>query len=154
MSLVVNKSLVIEEIKNEKGEVIGEVKFNPNDTRIMSRLSKIVNDLTDTIKKIRNVGEFNLNKKLETIEDFENASEEFKKVYEAFRLQEEANVRAIEDLEDIFGKDTIELFTNNTKDITTLLPLLEFITPYIKKSSEKRIEKYVNKNKGVLEWIF
>lgn len=152
MSLVVKQTQVIEEIKNEKGEKVGELKFNPNDARIMSRLSKIVNDLTEAIKKIKSLGEIKLeNKNLTTIEEFEKSSEDFKKLYEAFSLQEEVNTKAIEDLESIFGKNTIELFTNGSKDITTLVPLLEYITPYIKESSNKRIEQYTNKNNGVLE---
>lgn len=153
MSLIVKQNLIIEEIIDENGNKLGEIKFNPDDARIMSRLTKIVNDLTDTIKKIKEIGDIsNLNdKKLETIEDFEKESDSFKKIYEAFNLQEEANTKAIEDLEEIFGKDTIELFTNGTKDVLTLLPLLEFITPYIKDSSKKRIEKYTKASTDVME---
>lgn len=153
MSLIVKQNLIIEDIKDEEGNKLGEIKFNPDDSRIMSRLSKIVNDLNDTIKKIKDIGEIsNLsNKKLETIEDFEKESESFKKIYEAFNLQEEANTKAIKDLEEIFGEDTINLFTNGTKDVVTLLPLLEFITPYIKDSSKKRIEKYTKTDTDVME---
>lgn len=152
MSLVVKQTEIVEDIKNESGEKVGELRFNPNDARIMARLSKIVNDLSEVINKIKTIGDINLtDKKIETVEEFESSSEEFKKLYEAFKLQEEANTKAIEDLEEIFGKDVINLFTYGSKDVTTLIPLLEYIKPYIEEASKKRIEKYTKKNTDVME---
>ena len=36
-------------------------------------------------------------------------------------------------------------------DIASLLPLIEFITPYVKKSRNEKVDKYLSKNNDVME---
>ena len=50
---------------------------------------------------------------------------------------------AILSLEKILGRDTVECFTGGTHDIELLIPLIEFMTPYIQKSRTEKVEKYI-----------
>ena len=148
MSLIIKNKFVKEELKDENGNVLGYLQFNPNDSRIMNKLSKIVNDLSKDLKKINKFGDFPdlSNKKLENVEDFENVANEFEKISEVLTIEDKAIDGVIEDLSEVFGKDTIELFTGGTKDIETILPLIEFVMPYVKNAREKNISKYLKNN--------
>ena len=57
MALIVKNNFVREEIKDEDGNALGEIKFNPNDSRIMSKLTKIVNELGDSLNKLKSMGD-------------------------------------------------------------------------------------------------
>ncbi len=154
MSLIIKNKFVKEELKDENGNVLGYLQFNPNDSRIINKLSKIVNDLSKDLKQLNKIGDFpNLSdKKLESIEDFENVASEFEKINEALTIEDKAIDSVINDLSEVFGRDTIELFTGGTKDIMTILPLIEFIMPYVKEAREKNMSKYLkNGNSDVME---
>lgn len=149
MALTIKQNIVKEDLVDENGNKLGELKFNPNDTRIMQKLTKIVNDLTDKMKNLKKMDIPSIksikNNKLEEIEDFEKLEEDFSKLNEAFDLEEQAIDNTIKELSDIFGEDTINVFTSGTKDIETLTPLLDFVMPYVKKAREGKVKKYTIK---------
>ncbi|MCI6265867.1 MAG: hypothetical protein MR598_03350 [Erysipelotrichaceae bacterium] len=149
MALTIKQNIVKEDLVDENGNRLGELKFNPNDTRIMQKLTKIVNDLTDKMKDLKKMDipsvESLKKNKLEEIEDFEKFGEDFSKLNEAFDLEEQAIDNTIKELSDIFGEDTINVFTGGTKDIETLTPLLDFVMPYVKKAREGKVKKYTIK---------
>lgn len=147
MALTVKQNFVIEDIIDENGKKLGEIKFNPNDSRIMNKLTKIVNDLSDSLGKIKSMGEIPKIPKqnLETIEDFEEVSGIFKTIEKGFEIEEEAIDSVLNNLTDIFGKDTIDIFTGGTKDVLSVMPLIEYVLPYVKKARETKINKYLNK---------
>ena len=153
MSIVIKNKLIIEDILNENGQKIGEIKFNPNDSSIMKMLAEILSNLNKAVKELNKYKNTDLNKLTETstIEEFENASVEIEKVSEAMRLEYETIDNAITELKKIFGEETINCFTSGTHDIETLMPLLEFIMPYIQKSRNEKINKYIKKNDDVME---
>lgn len=156
MALTIKQNIIKEDLVDENGNKLGELKFNPNDTRIIQRLTKIANDLTNKTKSLKKMDIPNIesikNNKLEEIEDFEKLGDDFSKLKEAFDLEEQAIDNIIKELSDIFGEDTINIFTGGTKDIETLNPLLEFVMPYVKKAREGKVKKYtVNKNDDVME---
>lgn len=157
MALVIKQNIVKEDLIDENGTKLGELKFNPNDTRIMQKLSKIANDLTGKMKDFKRMDipsvESVKNNKMESLEDFEQLGEDFIKLNDAFNLEEQAIDNVIEELSDIFGEDTINIFTGGTKDINTLNPLFDFIMPYIKKAREGKIKEYTVKkeNTDVME---
>lgn len=157
MALVIKQNIVKEDLIDENGTKLGELKFNPNDTRIMQKLSKIANDLTGKMKDFKRMDipsvESVKNNKMESLEDFEQLGEDFTKLNDAFNLEEQAIDNVIEELSDIFGEDTINIFTGGTKDINTLNPLFDFIMPYIKKAREGKIKEYTVKkeNTDVME---
>ncbi len=157
MALTIKQNIVKEDLVDENGNKLGELKFNPNDTRIMQKLTKIVNDLTDKMKDLKKMDipsvESLKKNKLEEIEDFEKLGEDFSKLNEAFDLEEQAIDNTIKELSDIFGEDTINIFTGGTKDIESLNPLLDFVMPYVKKAREGKVKKYtINKeNADVME---
>ena len=56
MALTVKQNFIVENIEDENGNKLGEIKFNPNDSRIMSKLTKIVNDLNYSLGKLKGMG--------------------------------------------------------------------------------------------------
>lgn len=154
MAIKIKSSFITEDITDENGIKIGEIKFNPNDSRIMSKLTKIVNDLSDSLNKLKSMGDIPEIPKenLETLEDFEKVSSVFKTIGEGFDIEEKAVNSTINDLTEVFGKETIEVFTGGTSDISSLLPLIEYIIPFVKQARETKINKYiVNKSSDVME---
>lgn len=154
MALIIKDSFVKEDIVDEKGNKIGEIKFNPNDSRIMSKLTSIVNDLSNDIKQLKNIGEIpNISdNNLTDTTDFEKVSDAFKVIEKGFNIEEAAADSVLNKLSDVFGKETIDIFTGGTKDILSVIPLIEYILPYVKKARETRINKYMNKTQnGVMK---
>lgn len=153
MALTIKQNFVIEDINDENGNKLGEIKFNPNDSRIMAKLSKIVKDLDGYLKDMKKMGEFpNItDNKINTYEDFEKISKDFEKIYQGLNLEENAIAGVIEDLSEIFGKNTIDLFTGGTMDIMSLMPLIEFVIPYVKEARESKINQYIVNNNEVMK---
>lgn len=149
MSLIVKNKFVVEDIIDEKGMKIGELKFNPSDSRIMNKLSLIITDATSSMNKIKNIGNVAdlSNKKLETIEDFENVQSDMEKICKGIDIESELIDRIFANLNEVFGKETIEIFTGGTQDIDLLIPLLEFVMPYVKEARQKGVNKYIKNNK-------
>lgn len=149
MSLIVKNKFIVEDIIGEKGMKIGELRFNPSDNRIMNKLVQIVTDATSSMKKIKNIGNVSdlSDKKLETIEDFENVQSDIEKICKGIDIESELIDRIFANLNEVFGKETIEIFTGGTQDIDLLMPLLEFVMPYVKDARQKNVNKYIKKNK-------
>lgn len=145
MSLIVKNRFIKEDIIDEQGNKIGELKFNPNDSRIMNKLVKIMNDAIIATDKLKKIGELpNLeNKKLETIEDFELAQSDIKKMCEGFSIENDLIDGIFNNLYEIFGKETIDIFTCGTQDIELVMPILEFVMPYVKQARQKNVDKYI-----------
>lgn len=153
MSIIVKSKFVQEDILNENGEKIGVIKFDPDDSTIMKALAEIISNLIEKIKEIDQCGEIDLPKleKTSTAEEFEAASEELGKMSKMFKIEYKAVDDSISELEEIFGKETINCFTGGTHDIETLIPLVEFITPYIQKNRKEKVSKYVKNPNDVME---
>lgn len=144
MGIQIKERLVKEQILDEKGRVIGELKFNPNDSRIMSKLSKVAKDIEKAIKEIKNIKITGIpTEDLENTEDFESVSESIDKIYKICDIETKTVDGVITELSEVFGKDTVELFTGGTSDIDSLSPLLDFIMPYVKEAREGKVSKYV-----------
>lgn len=153
MAIKIENKFVVEDIENENGEKIGEIRFNPNDSKIISKLSKIMNGLEESIKQMNQMGKIPeiSETKLESIEDFEKMSKDFEKIHKAISIEDEVIGNAINDLSEIFGKETVELFTGGTYDIMALMPLIDFVTPYIRNARQQKVDEYTNKqNNGVM----
>lgn len=149
MSLIVKNKFVVEDIIDEKGMKIGELKFNPSDSRIMYKLSQIITDATNSMNKIKTIGNVAdlSNKRLETIEDFENVQSDIEKICKGINIETDLVDRIFANLNEVFGKETIEIFTGGTQDIELLMPLLEFVMPYVKEARQKNVNKYIKSNK-------
>jgi hypothetical protein len=149
MSLIVKNKFVVEDIIDEKGMKIGELKFNPSDSRIMYKLSQIITDATNSMNKIKTIGNVAdlSNKRLETIEDFENVQSDIEKICKGINIETDLIDRIFANLNEVFGKETIEIFTGGTQDIELLMPLLEFVMPYVKEARQKNVNKYIKSNK-------
>lgn len=149
MSLIVKNKFVVEDIIDEKGMKIGELKFNPSDSRIMYKLSQIITDATNSMNKIKTIGNVAdlSNKRLATIEDFENVQSDIEKICKGINIETDLIDRIFANLNEVFGKETIEIFTGGTQDIELLMPLLEFVMPYVKEARQKNVNKYIKSNK-------
>lgn len=150
MALKIKQNFIIEDIIDENGNILGQIKFNPSDSRIMARLTEIVKKCSGYINELKELSNFKelSNTKLEKIEDFEKISNDFEKISEGFATEERAVDNIIENLSEIFGKETIDIFTGGTKDVESLLPLIEYILPYIKEARSKKVNEYMPKKEA------
>lgn len=153
MAIKLKNKFVEENIEDEKGNVLGVLKFNPGDPRIVSKLTKIITDLTDSMEKINKVGELPEIPKedLEKYEDFEKVAEIFKSYKEKFQIEEDAANSMISDLTEVFGEETINIFTGGTKDMDTLYPLIEYVIPFVNEARKEKVNKYIPKNSEVMD---
>ena len=145
MNIIVNKKFIKEDILDENGNKLGEIKFNPSDNRIMAKITNIFNTCTNALKKLESKGDIPdlQNTKLETIEDFENAKADIQKVCDVLDIESETNSSIFENLYEVFGKEIIDIFTGETEDIDLLTPLLEFIAPYVREARKQKVNKYI-----------
>lgn len=147
MALIIKSKFIKEDILDESGNKIGELKFNPNDSRIMKKMSALIKEFSISIKEINKLDKVEKPKsELKTLEDFENASDYFEAFDKATDLEISVVDKLIDGLSEIFGKETVELFTQGTKDAESLLPIISFIEPYVKKNRQSQVEKYLDKN--------
>ena len=147
MALIVKNNFIKEDIKDENGNKLGEIKFNPNDSRIMSKLTKIVNELGNSLDKLKSMGNMPkiTNEDLNTLEDFEKVSDSFKLIEQGFDIEEKAVDCVLDNLSEVFGEETINIFTGGTKDVLSVMPLIEYILPFVKEARQNKINKYINK---------
>lgn len=153
MAIVAKNKLVCEDIVTETGEVIGQIKFNPDDSKIMKTLGEVVCNLNNIVKKQDDYKNINLKKlnKNSSAEDFIEASKEIASIKDACDTEYENVQKSIACLKEIFGEECINCFTNETMDITALTPLIEFVTPYIENARRGKLDKYISKNTDVME---
>lgn len=154
MTLTIKSKFIKEDILDENGTKLGELKFNPNDVRIMNRLAKCLDYAEKALKKLKNMGEMpDLSKiNINTVEDAENVSDAIEKVCNALDLEEDCTDMVIKELSEIFGQETVEIFTEGTKDIELVNPILEFVIPYVRKARQQKINQYnAKKNSDVME---
>lgn len=153
MAIVVKSKFVCEDIVDKDNNVIGQIKFNPDDSNIMKTLTEILCDLNNSINKLDNYKDLDLSQLNDnsSLEDFKNASDKIEKTKDIFAMEYNVINKSISGLKDIFGEECINCFTGGTMDIASLLPLIEFITPYVKKSRNEKVDKYLSKNNDVME---
>ena len=153
MAIVVKSKFVCEDIVDKDNNVIGQIKFNPDDSNIMKTLTEILCDLNNSIKKLDNYKDLDLSQLNDnsSLEDFKNASDKIEKTKDIFAMEYNVINKSISGLKDIFGEECINCFTGGTMDIASLLPLIEFIAPYVKKSRNEKVDKYLLKNNDVME---
>lgn len=146
MALIIKSKFIKEDILDENGNKIGELKFNPNDSRIMKKMSTLIKEFSSAIKEINELDKVKKpTSDLKTLEDFENASDYFEAFDKATDLEISVVDKLIDGLSEIFGRETIELFTQGTKDAESLLPIISFMEPYIKDNRQSQVNKYLDK---------
>ena len=145
MNIIVNKKFIKEDILDENGNKLGEIKFNPSDNRIMTKITNIFNTCTNALKRLENKGKIPdlQNTKLETMEDFENAKADIQKVCDVIEIESDTISNVFKNLYEVFGKDTIDIFTGGTEDIDLLIPLLEFIAPHVRDARNQKVNHYI-----------
>ncbi len=146
MALIIKSKFIKEDILDESKNKIGELKFNPNDSRIMKKMSTLIKEFSSAIKEINELDKVKKPKSdLKTLEDFENASDYFEAFDKATDLEISVVDKLIDGLSEIFGRETVELFTQGTKDAESLLPIISFMEPYVKENRQSQVNKYLDK---------
>lgn len=146
MALIIKSKFIKEDILDESENKIGELKFNPNDSRIMKKMSILIKEFSSAIKEINELDKVKKPKSdLKTLEDFENASDYFEAFDKATDLEISVVDKLIDGLSEIFGRETVELFTQGTKDAESLLPIISFMEPYVKENRQSQVNKYLDK---------
>ena len=77
------------------------------------------------------------------MEDFEKFSEVCNNWNEATNIENSVIEKIINELSEIFGEETILCFTQGTNDLESLMPLIEFVLPYIKQYKQAKVSKYI-----------
>ena len=151
MELKIKNKLVKEPIIDiDTGTTLGYITFNPGDAQIMKNLTEIIEKIASAIGTLKNSGEISsqeieqLEGKIENVEDFENVSNILNKIGNKIKIESDTVIEVIDSLKKVFGTETINIITQNTYDIEMILPLIEFITPYVKEHREKSMAKYIN----------
>ncbi len=145
MAIIVKNKNIKETIEDENGNVLGEIQYNPEDTTTYSKLCNILDDILKINSKLKEVsGIKNFSEKLNSIDEFEQHSEDFNKIKEAFNFYDEQVDKIIKEIDNIFGKGTCEIMMANSKDIDLLTPLIEGVLPKFKEQRTKKAQKYLN----------
>ena len=77
------------------------------------------------------------------MEDFENAKADIQKVCDVIGIESDTISSVFKNLYEVFGKDTIDIFTGGTEDIDLLIPLLEFIAPHVRDARNQKVNRYI-----------
>ena len=109
--------------------------------------------MTEYINKLKKMGDLpkTLNNEPKNAQEFEEMAENFSKIYERLEIENEALDGVFRDLKEVFGEETINLFTKNTKDVDLIMPLIEFVIPYVEKVRNEKVSKYINIVTDVME---
>lgn len=152
MAITIKQKIIVEDIVDEEGKKLGEIRFNPNDSRITAKIVEIFEEINTSLNEIK---ELEIKKidvdKVNTYEEFENVKDEFAKICKGYKIEDEVSAKVINELSEVFGKDTIDIFTGGTNDIESIVPLIEAIEPYVKKARQKEASKYMPNDTDVME---
>ncbi len=156
MEIVIKSKKIKDNLVDEKGNVLGTISYNPEDTGAYTKLLEVV----DMVSKITEVGEeiekTNIeeipeNKEL-TIEELKKYSENLKELHSNFKDCDELIEKIKGNIDDIFGKGTANIVMENTNDLTLLTPFIEAVTPSFSQARNKKVSKYISSaNSDVLE---
>ena len=129
--------------------VIGEIAFNPDDSRIYRRLLALMELLTGGKKEIEGIefDEGELEKELETAEDFAAAAETIAKLSRATEIAGVTWDEVCAGLDELFGQGVTYAFTGGAADPELLLPLFDCVMPLFAEARKAKTEKY-SKDKG------
>lgn len=155
MALKISNSIIVEDIEDTNGKKIGEIRFDPEDERIMKLLSDTVRNLTKKLDEQKSLGELKnleyLEKEIEDYETLQKSAEDIEKINKAIDIEYEAIAETIENFEKVFGKETMDIVTCGSISIKNIVPLLNFVTPYIQEYRKKCVGKYKNGNSSVFK---
>lgn len=154
MAITIKNKIIKEDLLDENGNKLGELTFNPNDTRIVNKMSKIIDELGDALTNLKKLGEFPEipETAIENIEDFEKISNDLKKINTGINVEMDVVSKVINDLIEVFGEKTVSIFTGGAMDLMSILPLVEFVAPHVRKARNEKVDAYLSKkNNGVME---
>jgi len=154
MAITIKSKIIKEDLLDENGVKLGELTFNPNDTRIVNKMSKIIDELGNALTDLKRLGEFPEipETTINSIEDFEKIASDLKRMNTGINVEMNAVSKVINDLIEVFGEETVNIFTEGTMDLLSVLPLIEFVAPHVRKARNEKVDAYMSKrNNGVME---
>lgn len=151
MAIVVKNKNIVENIEDEKGNILGKISYNPEDLKSFQKLTSIIN----SINNIKN-NSSNLNK-LSTIQDEDITLDNFDEHKELFdgvksdldKINEEIE-KIKNEIDEIFGEGISSIFMGNSNDLELLMPLIDDVMPKFQSRRENQVNKYLDGNDSVL----
>ena len=144
MIVLSNEKFVEEKIIDKDGNELGIIRFNPKDNNVMKKIMNILNNIVECQKRLKNIGEIpKINNNDIKNGNFEVLSDSFNKINQALDIEADISKTIISDLSEIFGEETVNIFTKGTLDIDLLDPLIDFILPHIKEARKGKVNKYL-----------
>lgn len=149
MAFKINRTIVEEDIVDKEGKVLGKLRFDPKDSKIMNKMSDILKYITTEFKEaknLKNIESIDI-ENLDSAEEFEKASESFENIHKAISIEHDSIKYVIDNLTDIFGEETMNIITGGSISLENVLPLIEFITPYVAEYRKELLGKYTNEKR-------
>lgn len=153
MALKIKSTKVVEDIVNEKDEVIGKVSFDPKDATSYRKFLDLVEHIEEKQRTDKEIGKIDniSNSDLNNIDNFEKNREMFnkigKKLDNYLEMIEEIKLLSNEifgnvsnAFEQICGQGSIEPY----------LELIEWATPYFKQGRTEKVTAYLNDKEDIL----
>ena len=148
MKLTVKNTIVHENITDEKGNIIGQLEFDPTDVTIYKQFLNLIDTVEEKIKADKELGEIGdiPNVDFTNVEDFEKYREEFNKIGKRLDnyLKVEKDIKQMTN--EVFG-NVSDAFDKVSKSLDPYIQLIEWATPYFKSGREEKLSKYLDADK-------
>ncbi len=146
MAIEIKSKWLKQDVVDETGKVITTIKFNPDDIKTYTRFSNIVQNLykaKDMINKNKSeIKDLPTNRDL-NLEELDEYRTTFEKINETLTYQEERLKEIFDDFDYVFGEGTCDAIMQGTYDISQIMPIIEYATPYFNKSRKTSINRYL-----------
>ncbi len=152
MAIVAKNKNIVENIEDEKGNILGKISYNPDDITAYRALIDIVNMIDDISKSANNLNKLEVlgNAKIDSLMDFEKYSNFFKDCQKDFHDIEDGIKVIKERIDEIFGEGTSQILMGNGCDVNLLMPLLDAVMPKFKEARESKINNYLDDGSQVM----
>lgn len=142
---------ITEELFDNNNNKIGEISFYPRKVSFTNKLYSIYKEILNSGKSFKKLEEIGIknkeeNRQLESLEDFENALKECEEIGNNIATLERSPILICEDLDNLLGYGTCDLYLEKSReieDLVYLLPLIEIVISAITKISNEKVKPYL-----------
>ena len=147
MAVKIKSKKIKEDIADEKGNILGSISYNPEDTTTYTKLTDIMQDLLKisnemkSLNTLQTIPEGGLN----DIEEFEKYRDDFNKMNESLHKCDERIENIKKSIDGIFGNGVSDIIMEGSNDVDMLVPLIEEVIPKFKNARQGKVNKYLPK---------